>query len=113
MPVDWLKLIHEGRLTDDGIKDKNVKKAGLYVAPELTVAWLLIKGKAVLSKRRPAQEREDMVYIWRATRKVRKGFSASTSSHDCTNRSQPLLETQKIPIQDCLWMGHLFCHPYE
>ncbi len=63
MPVDWLKLVHEGRLTDDGIKDKNVKKAGLYVAPELTVAWLLIKGKAVLSKRRPAQEREDMVYI--------------------------------------------------
>lgn len=74
MPVDWLKLVHEGRLTDDGIKDKNVKKAGLYVAPELTVAWLLIKGKAVLSKRRPAQEREDMVYIWRATRKVRKDF---------------------------------------
>jgi hypothetical protein len=74
MPVDWLKLIHEGRLTDDGIKDRNVKKAGLYVAPELTVAWLLIKGKAVLSKRRPAQEREDMVYIWMATRKVRKDF---------------------------------------
>ena len=72
------------------IEDKDVKKAGLYVAPELTVAWLLIKGKAVLSKRRPAQEREDMVYIWRATRKAAKGFSTSTTSHDCTNRSQAI-----------------------
>ena len=74
MPVDWLKLIHKGRLTDDGIEDKDVRKAGLYISPELTAAWLLIEGKACLSKRRPAHEREDMVFIWKAARKVRKNF---------------------------------------
>jgi len=47
MPVDWLKLIHKGRLTDDGIEDKDVKKAGLYISPELTISapihqWSLI-----------------------------------------------------------------------
>ena len=75
LPVDWLKLVHKGRLKDDAIEDSDVKRDGLYVAPALTAAWLLIQGKAVFSKRRPAQEREDMLFTWSAARKLRKNFS--------------------------------------
>ena len=73
------------------IEDKEVKKGGLYVAPALTAAWLLMQGKAVLSKRRPAQEREDMLFIWSAARKLRKDFSHLSNSSDGTNHLQALL----------------------
>ena len=72
LPVDWLKLVHKGRLKDDAIEDKEVKREGLYVAPLLTEAWLLLQGKAVFAKRRPAQERDDKLFAWSAARKLRK-----------------------------------------
>ena len=75
LPVDWLKLVHKGRLKDDAINDKEVKREGLYVAPLLTEAWLLLQGKAVFAKRRPAQERDDKLFAWSAARKLRKDFS--------------------------------------
>ena len=75
LPVDWLKLVHRGRLKDDAINDKEVKREGLYVAPLLTEAWLLLQGKAVFAKRRPAQERDDKLFAWSAARKLRKDFS--------------------------------------
>lgn len=75
LPVDWLKLVHKGRLKDDAIDDKEVRREGLYIAPLLTEAWLLLQGKAVFAKRRPAQEREDKLFAWSAARKLRKDFS--------------------------------------
>ena len=74
MPVDWLKLVHEGRLKDDAIEDKDVKKAGLYVAPVLTEAWLLMQGKAVFIKKTACSRTGRHGFCWRAARKLRKDF---------------------------------------
>ena len=55
-------------------KESFEKGEGLYVAPLLTEAWLLLQGKAVFARRRPAQERDDKLFAWSATRKLRKDF---------------------------------------
>ena len=57
------------------IEDKEVKKARACMSLQyLPLHGFLMQGKAVFSKRRPAQEREDMLFTWRAARKLRKDF---------------------------------------
>ena len=113
LPVDWLKLVHKGRLKDDAIEDKEVKREGLYVAPLLTEAWLLLQGKAVFAKRRPAQERDDKLFTWSAARKLRKDFSQLSNSSNGTDHLQALLEGAEISLQDRLRLGHRFSYSYE
>ena len=99
LPVDWLKLVHKGRLKDDAIKDKEVKREGLYVAPLLTEAWLLSQGKAIFAKRRPAQERDDKLFTWSAARKLRKDFSRLSNRQMAQIIYKHCPKVQKYPFK--------------
>jgi len=99
LPVDWLKLVHKGRLKDDAINDKEVRREGLYIAPLLTEAWLLLQGKAVFAKRRPAQEREDKLFVWSAARKLRKDFSQLSNRQMAQIIYKHCSKMQKYPFK--------------
>jgi hypothetical protein len=99
LPVDWLKLVHKGRLKDDAIEDKEVKREGLYVAPLLTEAWLLLQGKAIFAKRRPAQEKDDKLFAWSAARKLRRDFSQLSNRQMAQIIYKYCSKVQKYPFK--------------
>ncbi len=90
--------------------DKEVKREGLYVAPLLTEAWLLLQGKAVFAKRRPAQERDDKLFAWSAARKLRKDFPQLSNRQMAQIIFKHCSKCAEVSLQDCLRLGHRFSH---
>ena len=99
LPIDWLKLVHKSKLKDDTIEDRDVRRGGLYVVPTLTEAWLLMQGKAIISKRRPLQEIEDKHFTWGAARKVRKDFALLSTRRIAQIIYEYCLKLRKYPFK--------------